>query len=67
MLWLALNISIRMSSHINISIGRMHFMLCRSQDFEFKELPDLLVQHEELCEKINGFFSGDPNKIIVNL
>ena len=39
----------------------------RTNDFEFKELPELLLQHEGLAEKNNILFSGDPNKVIVNL
>jgi radial spoke head protein 9 len=39
-----------------------------SSDFEFKELPDLLAQHEGLSEKYNAMpFVGDPAKILVNV
>ena len=48
-------------------IGRIISFKFRSQDFEFKEMPDLLVQHEGMCEKFNGYFSGDANKVLVNL
>ena len=35
---------------------------------EFKELPDLLVQHDGLSEKFNAMpFTGDPNKVLVNV
>jgi hypothetical protein len=39
-----------------------------SGDLDFKELPDLLLQHEGLSEKFNAMpFVGDFNKILVNL
>ena len=35
---------------------------------EFKELPDLLVQHDGMSQKINAMpFTGDPSKILVNV
>lgn len=30
-------------------------------------MPELLIQHEILCHKFNGYFSGDSNKILENL
>ena len=34
---------------------------------EFKELPDLLVQHEGQSQKFNAMpFTGDPARILVN-
>jgi radial spoke head protein 9 len=42
--------------------------LSLSSDFEFKELPDLLLQHEGLSEKFNAMpFLGDPAKVLVNV
>ena len=52
------------NSLIKPFIGRTLFLIFRSQDFDFKPLPDLLLQHETICEKFNGYFSGDPNKIL---
>ncbi len=43
----------------------IHF---RVNDFQFKELPDLLIQHDALCSNFNNqLFSGDQNKILVNV
>lgn len=30
-------------------------------------MPELLLQHQEHAQNVNGFFTGDPNKIVVNL
>ena len=46
--------------------GLYHHRL--SSDFEFKDIPQLLVQHEGNSEKFNAMpFVGDPAKILVNV
>jgi radial spoke head protein 9 len=44
-------------------------VICRlSGDLDFKELPELMVQHEGLSEKFNEMpFTGDPAKVLVNV
>ena len=49
--------SIRISPHYS-----------RLNNFQFKELPELLLQHDSLVVNFNNqLFSGDAAKILVNL
>lgn len=44
------------------------FFYALSSDFEFKDIPQLLVQHEGNSQKFNAMpFVGDPAKILVNV
>jgi len=49
-------------------LGVPIFLSRSSPDLEFKEVPELLLQHEALNEKFNAMpFIGDPAKVLVNL
>lgn len=44
------------------------FYYSLSGDLDFKEIPELLVQHQGNSENYNAMpFTGDPNKILVNV
>lgn len=43
------------------------FYWASNSDFKFQEIPETLEQHNELINKYNDFFTGDPNKILENL
>ena len=39
------------------------FYYATSADFEFKAFPELNTQHENEYDKLQGFFTGNPDKI----
>jgi len=42
------------------------FFWCISSDFTFKQLPSLSDQHDEAINKIEAYFMGEPNKVIIS-
>lgn len=43
------------------------FFYCLSGEYDFKELPEIDPQHADHAEKFNGYFTGDPNTVLVQL
>ena len=41
------------------------FYWCLSNDFTFKEFPDLNDQHKDFVDSASGFFTGEPNKKLI--